>query len=565
MSNVNVTVTVNESKREWSAFQLAIFRDIAEGRGHTVVRARAGSGKSSTIVEGFRHVPAGLTVLMAAFNKDIATSLKERAPRSVEVSTLHSYGLRQVTKALGKLRINGNRTGGIIKGLVGRGTSEKNNYEYRRALGQAVSLAKGTLSHTEREVDALLDQYEIDTADPCAPADASPERVREVFVGRVLTVMDLCKDTRKDGALDFDDMVWLPIVHNVNCYKFDRVFIDEAQDMNKAQIELAVRALKAGGRFCAVGDDRQAIYGFRGADHEAIGNIVRRFNAKVLPLSVTYRCAKSIVRIAQEIVADLEHAPHAAEGQVLDMTDKEMIQAARPGDFILSRANAPLVGHCLSFLKEGRKASIQGRDIGAQLATLIKKCPGHTTVELTAWIDAWAATEIERLAAKNPPGDTQATEDKRDTVHALAEGEQTVAGVLAKIEALFSDVSDDAKIVLSTTHKAKGLERERAFVLADTYQKRPGVEESNLFYVAVTRAKTTLVLVHKPTEGERPNERTSRPETLGEDESDASAPSLPGQLPGTSFDDEGNRLPAWADPNVVAVDPHGIKSGRIER
>jgi superfamily I DNA/RNA helicase len=67
--------------------------------------------------------------------------------------------------------------------------------------------------------------------------------------------------------------------------------------------------------------------------------------------------------------------------------------------------------------------------------------------------------------------------------------------VTAKIQALFSDTDETRRVTLSTTHKAKGLERDRAWVLADTYRPTRGTEEANLWYVAVTRAKTTLFLV----------------------------------------------------------------------
>src|SRR6185369_647491 len=77
-------------KRNWSDYQKAIFKDIATGNSHTVVIARAGSGKTSTIVEGFRYLPKGKKTLMVAFNKSIAEELKQRAPSYVDVMTLHS-------------------------------------------------------------------------------------------------------------------------------------------------------------------------------------------------------------------------------------------------------------------------------------------------------------------------------------------------------------------------------------------------------------------------------------------------------------------------------------------
>src|SRR5271157_3304842 len=92
---------IAQPKRNWSAYQKDIFRDIAQGTGHTVVVARAGSGKTSTIVEGFKYLPKGKKTLMVAFNKSIAEELKQRAPSYVDVMTLHSLGFRAIKQSFG--------------------------------------------------------------------------------------------------------------------------------------------------------------------------------------------------------------------------------------------------------------------------------------------------------------------------------------------------------------------------------------------------------------------------------------------------------------------------------
>ena len=74
----------------------------------------------------------------------------------------------------------------------------------------------------------------------------------------------------------------------------------------------------------------------------------------------------------------------------------------------------------------------------------------------------------------------------------------TIKDLKETIEKLFNDVADDNKVILSTTHKAKGLERDRVFILADTYRKSgAGGEEDNLFYVAITRCKKELFFIRK--------------------------------------------------------------------
>jgi superfamily I DNA/RNA helicase len=168
---------------------------------------------------------------------------------------------------------------------------------------------------------------------------------------------------------------------------------------------------------------------------------------------------------------------------------------------VISRANAPLIGICLGFLAAGKPATIAGRDIGAGLLALVDKSKATTIPELLEYVDAWEKAECERLAARKR--DTQPAMDRAACVEALTEGAASVAEVRARIEALFSDKDDARRIVCTTTHKAKGLERERCWILADTYSAA-STEENNLWYVAITRAKTELCLI-----GQRRSRRTS--------------------------------------------------------
>jgi DNA helicase-2/ATP-dependent DNA helicase PcrA len=474
-----------ETERVWSNFQQAIFRDVAEGEGHTVVLARAGSGKTSTIMHALTMIPNGLTTLVCAFNKSIEKELASRVQKaglSVEVKTLHAFGLRAISRAF-RPQINEYKVRDILEKLV-PGDDKR---ERRDEMRKCISLCKGNL--VERDdldaVDGVCIDYGIDSGDD--PKD------RIAFCKIVLDAMDRCaRDTK---TVDFDDMVWLPVVLGLNVWQFDRVFVDETQDLNAAQIELMLMACAEGGRICVVGDDRQAIYGFRGADSSAIPNLIRRLDAKTLPLSVTYRCARKIVDIATQIVPDFEAAPNAKDGEVIETSELDIAEKARPGDFVLSRTNAPLVKHCLALLARGTAAAIQGRDVSVQLLKVVKKSKAKTIPDLAGWLREWRVRECERLLRKDPDVDTTRITDVANCIDVLCEGETSIASVTAKIQALFSDTDETRRVTLSTTHKAKGLERERAWVLADTYRPTRSTEEANLWYVAVTRAKNTLFLV----------------------------------------------------------------------
>lgn len=467
--------------RSWSNYQQDIFADINHGEGNTQVDALAGTGKTSTIVEGFYHLPAGIKPLMCAFNSSIKKELDTRAPEGVEVRTLHSVGYQACRKAfprLGKPDDKGEKLGGFIKAEVGE---EPETFDLRDNLFKAVSLCKGYLAHTPTEIEPILDRHDIDT---CGES-------REGFITKVIKVMNGCK--KDTSRVDFDDMIWFPNVLGLKLDQFGMVFIDEAQDLNLAQINLALSSVLPGGRIISVGDEHQAIYGFRGADSNAIQNIVDRMGSKRMPLSVTYRCAKSIVAMAQTLVPQIEAAPSAEEGLVEEMSINQLETKVRPGDFILSRVNAPLIKWCLALLKARIPANIQGRDMGKSLFALVKKSKSKDVDTFLSWLAEYEAMEVERLVKAKR--DSSVVSDKVDCLRVLCEGTRSLTEVKDNIDKLFKDGNDYDRVILSSTHKAKGLERDRVFMLKDTYRPSKGTEEANLTYVAYTRAKRELYLV----------------------------------------------------------------------
>lgn len=474
----------------WSIYQRAIFREVAEGVGHLLVKARAGTGKTTTIVEALRHVPANKSSLLVAFNKSIAAELERRAPEGVMVRTLHSFGFAALRNAF-RTRLEEGKTDRIARRIFGdslKGAALSN-------LAKLVSRAKATLAETDEDLDRAIDDLGLQV----------PDRERPELVERAAAVLSECY--RDTASCDFDDMIWLPVRHGIRVPTFDVVFVDETQDLNACQIDLALRAVREGGRVVAVGDDRQAIYAFRGADRHAIDRIVRTLDARVLPLSITYRCAKSIVALAQEIVPDYEAAPSAPDGVVRTTNEEKLRAEVTPGDFIISRKNAPLIRMCLRLLGAQKPATIAGRDIGSGLLSLVNAARVDDVMGLLLFVDTWRKQETDRLTARGR--DTQPIEDRADCITALCEGAATVEEVRARITALFSDTDDTRRIVCTTVHKAKGLERERCWILADTFTLNGGTEEDNLWYVAVTRAKTELCIAGLRAERKQDKTRSS--------------------------------------------------------
>lgn len=472
----------------WSPQQLAIFSWFATGAGNLLVRARAGTGKTTTILEGIGHAPEE-KILLAAFNKRIATELSQKLRNpAAEAKTLHSLGFAYIRRQWSNVRVDDNIDFERARAACGNGPDAIVVIVKKLAAFGKNMAPFGTVA----ELAAIAEER-----DCVADEDWEEEGwTVEKIAGCALKAMQLaaaCADRR----IGFDDMLFVPVANNFCRPWYNMVVIDEAQDMNYTQLLLAQKACKKGGRVVVVGDDRQAIYDFRGADAKGIDRLKKELSATELTLTITRRCPKAVVARAAAIVTDFEAAPEAPEG-IVDGIDKEKLyEAGRVGDFVLSRKNAPLMGVCLRFLRQGIPARIEGRDIGAGLLAIVKKLNAKSVPDFLKKVESWKARQTKRAEArKAKEGVSDRINDQAETLTALAEGAASIDEVRTRITNLFQDSDSNPRpaVVCSTVHKAKGLETDRVFVLESTL-KRGRVEEENICYVAFTRAKAHLTLV----------------------------------------------------------------------
>jgi len=493
--------------RVWSPFQNAVFAGIdaavkaKEGDNLTVL-ARAGSGKTSTIIEAINRLPRGVKALAVAFNKSIAVELKEKMPGSQESATLHSAGFKIVRREYPKIRVDKDKAFDHAENVLrAAGRVDPRTFKPKRSevfkVAKASQVARETLSLNPRDLQELVFKLDLNRNGEDFPLEKFCEAV-------IATVDSMLTDTKR---LDFSDMVFLPVHHGWKLPIYDLVIVDEAQDMNKAQLSLAQSLAKPNGTIVIVGDDMQAIYGFRGADSGAIGRMTAELGAQVYPLSVSYRCPQAVIKLAQTVCPDIQPSPSAIEGSIRGIDISQVVKQAGPGDFILSRTNAPLASMCLSLLSHGIPAIIAGRDIGARLANTVERSKTRTIGELLYWTEDYQEAELLKLSSLNFRSE-EARESKeqeiRDLVnclHALADGfrpSEPVSSLVDRIESLFSDADPMTKVICSTVHKAKGRERDRVFMLDNTFRKNANKEEARIWYVAVTRAKRELVRVSSP-------------------------------------------------------------------
>jgi DNA helicase II / ATP-dependent DNA helicase PcrA len=312
------------------------------------------------------------------------------------------------------------------------------------------------------------------------------------------------------ASVDFDDLLYLAVKDGIVLPKFDMIFIDEAQDTNAIQRAIVRKIMKPGARIVAVGDPAQAIYGFRGADSNSLNKIAEDFNCKRLPLTVSYRCPTSVVDFAKKFVTHIEAAPGAPAGAVVNVGTLWNERDFKANDLIVCRTTKPLVTLAFTLIRAHVPARIMGREIGNGLKSLINKMNGKGIDGLIAKLEAWTLREVEKALAKGQDSKAEAISDKTDTVmfliSSLTENGRTVPALLALIDSLFADTAN--AVVLSTIHKAKGLEADRVYWLNSSqcpskwarqdWQKQ---QERNLCYVAITRARSELLLIEEKKKG----------------------------------------------------------------
>jgi DNA helicase-2/ATP-dependent DNA helicase PcrA len=499
--------------------QQAYRSELLASNDSILLEAVAGSGKTTTLVQNLDALKGSICLM--AFNKKIAEELKERVARlpvdvqlNTEVGTVHSLGLAALRNAGFKPRVAGGKVSFLLKDLIPEGHPHERS---RRYIKDLVSYAKANafdvqLDHAEypRLIDAPVDwmdliehfNMEVDFEDAgLAPTQA----IR--YAQQVLK-----QSNQQLTIVDFDDMLYLPLLLNLKLKQFANVLIDEAQDTNLVRRELAFRMLRPNGRLIAVGDPHQAIYGFTGADANALNNIASRANAKRMALSVCWRCDEKIIAHARNWVKHITSWDTEGRGSVSSIPfDEKFLGALRPGDAVLCRLNKPNVSVAIALLRRGVTARIEGRDLGERLLSHARKaapdCPPLD--ELAIALESYLEHQTMLLAKHEKGAQIAMLEDEVDALQVLIErcleqGRKQFFHLDMLAKELFQDDAHKQKcVLLSSIHKSKGLEWPRVYLLGRSdympFHKATFPweleQETNLIYVAVTRATHELIEV----------------------------------------------------------------------
>lgn len=452
--------------------QTAAISTIAAGE-PLAMRAVAGAGKTTTLVAGLNKT--SIPGLALAFNKRNAEDLQAKVPSNIKAQTLNALGHRVWSDHLGRrLQVSSDKTKDIINEL-----NIKVRGDEWVALVKLVGLAKayaitpGLLGQPLPDLEewkARWDERDGDT---------------DLFDGLVEHAVRVLQTSVKqawEGKIDYDDQLYMPVVFRSRFPTYQLVAVDEAQDLSTLQHEMVARLKPK--QLIVVGDPAQAIYAFRGASSSSFSELSERFGLRELPLTVSFRCPKSVGREAAYYVSDFSCLPSAPEGQLIRVTSAN----PQPGQTVICRYNAPLIDLAFACLRRRLPVNYLGRDFLSGIKTLHKKHPTPSALEV------WLKRKQEEAKSAGAKARAEDQFNSLMTLHTAAADQHTT--VEALIEDLLRGVKSGQAVTLSTVHKAKGLEWNDVTLLRYDLSADGG-QEANINYVGVTRAQQTLRLQRK--------------------------------------------------------------------
>lgn len=492
----------------WSPQQLAFLDWCQNGSGSAVLEAVAGAGKTTTLIEGARRMQGQVAIM--AYNKKISDEIKVKITaagmdwKKAQGGTAHSFGFSAYRKFRPSVKVDENKVRDIVEQAI------PNTHAlalYTSVMVQLISLAKqsaiGILGrvndlHTWAEIAEHFDVFDEDEG-------PVPEHTKTAVLQNAKDLLDVSNAML--DLIDFDDMIYMPLVHRCRFWQFDVVMVDEAQDTNAARRALVRAMVKRGGRVIAVGDRHQAIYGFTGADADALDLIAQDHNCVRLPLTVSYRCPKNVVNFARQWVSHIEPAETAADGEVSNSTMADFLKRndLDNNSAVLSRVTKPLVALAFRLIRQRTPCRIEGSDVALKIKKLITRWKVKDLDALEDRLDKYLAEQTTKLLAKKKESQLAVVEDTVETVRVIIdqcrkERKYAIQDAIDFVDQLFRN-GNDSVLVLSTIHKAKGREWKRVFWLnrAGTCPSRwarqdwQQQQEVNLCYVAATRAQEQLI------------------------------------------------------------------------
>jgi len=500
--------------------QQAILDAVRDDTRSVMVTAFAGCAKTTTLEMIAKAIPQGSPALALAFNVKIKTELAKRFPGHVSVVTLNGLGHRAWGKAIGKnLIVQPAKLNAVVTDTVKahHANLSRDQWTNTRKLVQLAMHAglvpsgrgtrPGLIPDTEESWQRLADDAWIEPWPALIPLAraALAESVARAYA----------------GVISFDDQIYMSALFGGVFPRFPLVMVDEAQDLSPLNHIQVSRS--AAGRLIVVGDPKQAIYAFRGADSSSMDSLRQLRPEWIdLPLTTTFRCPRVVVKRQQAHAPGFTAAPSNPEGQLFTWHKKpegeesrawtwaDFQNIAAEGDVaVLCRNNAPLIALAFKLIRKRVGCTMLGRDIGKGLLDLSRKIlplDDIPAAECSKLITEWQEQQIGLVRANDHEEKIAGITDRAECLLAVLDSAlvQDSGALREALASLFA--RENERVVLSTIHRAKGLEWPTVLHLdpwriPSKWARRSGNDrqlnqELNLRYVCETRAQQVLLLAN---------------------------------------------------------------------
>ncbi len=326
MSFIFFPNNVHKKKFPFTILYLAVMGKYLEGlnppqleaathmEGPLMIVAGAGSGKTKVLTTRIAHLMANgvdsFNILALTFTNKAAAEMKSRIEsllqsreaRNLYIGTFHSVFARI-------LRTEGTRLGypsnftiydtddsrSVIKAVTKELNLDEKHYKPNNVHNRISQAKNALVGPLEYQQDYYIQQED--------------QRANRPAIGKIYQAY--AERCFNNGAMDFDDLLFkmhellrdFPDVRHKYQHKFKFILIDEFQDTNPVQYEIAKLLAAVHENICVVGDDAQSIYSFRGATIENILQFQKDYDdVKLVKLEQNYRSSKSIIEVANQII-----------------------------------------------------------------------------------------------------------------------------------------------------------------------------------------------------------------------------------------------------------------------
>jgi DNA helicase-2/ATP-dependent DNA helicase PcrA len=475
---------------KYSKFQENIFSAVVNTNYNISIVATAGAGKTFSAIECLKLIPKLKKSIFLSFSNVIVNDLKEKIPSHVRASTLHSMGCRMVMNYYKGIKINEKKFFNLALKSYKKSEWTKETYKECYNIQDITNFVRMTL--TPLDVESIIEMcsyYGIDWSEET-----------------ILKSIELIERDFNPKVIDFADMIYIPATNpQIIDEVFDYIFLDEAQDINNAQLKFLENLKKISGRLIAFGDLNQAIYSFSGSSIDSFQKIIDMPNTISLPLSVNYRCGKNIVNEARKVYTDII----AYEGSIDGIVRVGDIEEITEGDMVIARNNAPLISLYFYLIGKSIKAHLVGKEIERGILDLAKSVLSTSRDKVIAGLKVKLTRiekDLEKLKMNKPRNHPRylAMYEKVEILLLILSKIDRPNDLVKKIEEIFNENKEGCKLL--SCHRSKGLESDRIFfiqryngqqLIPSKYARKDWekVQENNLLFVGLTRAKKELVYI----------------------------------------------------------------------